>query len=429
MKANNNTTTSSEWTIVQSDHGLDIMKSRNDDVILVREQIVLKSATIGTADDDEFNVAAASATDDDDEEDEDESDDEVNDDFEEKTSSAGNTNTSSNEDKYDRLITALKKIKYENLKKNQTTIGRRNLEIRTRIFCSKKLNGIKGDKLHLNRKEKVFTLPEQETYIMITKDTNAHERAIVDGKKSEMHTESSQFKTIMENESAKKTATGLGTEKPLDSNHIDVVSHNDPEIIISGPSGSENNYVTYPSIKSGVRIFQELNFHLTTAGEATLDSCHVTIFPALNFDHEQMTVDDVEVGNENVHLKFIKDGVEVFGTESFEKYSKILDAIVYSNKKPAFYLNRVFKLKCEKAEEGRQVESNEYGVTLTVLHPKQTPSTPIATSPTTEASSSGGGVRHEEKTQVKFAHAMIHPHEVQEPQNHLRNIIKGNFFS
>jgi hypothetical protein len=134
-----------------------------------------------------------------------------------------------------------------------------------------------------------------------------------------------------------------------------------------------------------------------------------------------MSVDDDDAVNENVHLKFIKEGVEIFGQESFEKYSKILESIVYSNKKPAFYLNRVFKLRCEKLNDGREIESNDYGVTLTVLHPKQTPTTSTSTIPTTESNE----VHHEEKPQIKFAHAMIHSHDVQEPQSHLRSLVKA----
>lgn len=359
-----------EWTVVKSEHGLDVMKSRNNDIILVREEILLRN--------------------DEDEEDDDESDD----DFDE--------NNNSQDMKFVKLISSLKKIKYENLKKNQT-IGRRNLELRTRIFCSKKNENIKKVmEKHFNHKEKVFTLPEQETYIMITKDMHEHNTIdennhIIKPIDNKFNLELNQFRAVMENESDSKKDNSHMTGKPNINYNNEATSRTqvDPELFISGPAGSENNYVTYPSIKSGVRIFQELNFRLINDLDQTLDSCHVTIFPALNFDHEQMSVDDEDVINENLHLKFVREGVEIFGQESLEKYSKILESIVYSNKKPAFYLNRVFKLRCEKVIDGREVESNDYGVTLTVLHPKQSPTTSTSTIPSTESTD----VHHEEKAQ------------------------------
>ncbi|CAH2209499.1 jg19019, partial [Pararge aegeria aegeria] len=46
----------------------------------------------------------------------------------------------------------------------------------------------------------------------------------------------------------------------------------------------------------------------------------------------------------------------------------ILRDIEYSNKKPAYYLNRVFKLTC--SELNGRFTSNEYVQTLTVVHPR-----------------------------------------------------------
>lgn len=49
-------------------------------------------------------------------------------------------------------------------------------------------------------------------------------------------------------------------------------------------------------------------------------------------------------------------------------YEAVLREIIYFNRKPAYYLNRAFKLTCSELN-GRFV-SNDYIQTLTVIHPK-----------------------------------------------------------
>ena len=49
-------------------------------------------------------------------------------------------------------------------------------------------------------------------------------------------------------------------------------------------------------------------------------------------------------------------------------YQMILRQVVYFNRKPAYYLNRAFKLTC--SELNGRFTSNDYIQTLTVIHPK-----------------------------------------------------------
>lgn len=58
----------------------------------------------------------------------------------------------------------------------------------------------------------------------------------------------------------------------------------------------------------------------------------------------------------------------VTGADSVKSYQTIIRQIIYFNRKPAYYLNRAFKLSCSELN-GRFI-SNEYVQTLTVVHPK-----------------------------------------------------------
>lgn len=106
-------------------------------------------------------------------------------------------------------------------------------------------------------------------------------------------------------------------------------------------------------------------------GKNLLDSCNVVVFPSLNPDHEDIQIDGDESLSSTMDIKtnIDKDGVDMIGLDTIQNYLNVLRSLVYSNKKPAYYLNRVFKLSC--AQMSLQYKSAEYTLTLTVLHPKQ----------------------------------------------------------
>lgn len=125
-----------------------------------------------------------------------------------------------------------------------------------------------------------------------------------------------------------------------------------------------------------------------------LDSCSVVVFPSLNPDHEDIQIDGDESLSSTMDIKtnINKDGVEMLGKDTIHSYLNVLRSLVYSNKKPAYYLNRVFKLSC--AQLSSQLKRAEYTLTLTVLHPKQTlfrstSSLPSSTSPLTNQNAVG----------------------------------------
>lgn len=144
--------------------------------------------------------------------------------------------------------------------------------------------------------------------------------------------------------------------------------------------GNSNNLVSYPEIKNGVHILGNINISIVTASEESvipqlqiLNSCSVIVFPSLNPDHEEIKVDGDENLSTTLDIKtnINKDGVEMIGPDSVTNYLDVLNALVYSNKKPAYYLNRVFKVTCSQMNS--QFKSAEFTLTLTVLHPKQIP--------------------------------------------------------
>lgn len=141
-------------------------------------------------------------------------------------------------------------------------------------------------------------------------------------------------------------------------------------------SGIQNKLVSYKEIKLGVHIFGKLHIDLSMNENAltlkeSLDACSVVVFPSLNPDHEEIQIDgdDSLSSTMDIRTNINKDGVEMIGTDSTRNYLSVLRALVYSNKKPAYYLNRVFKLSCSQLSS--EFKSSEYTLTLTVLHPKQ----------------------------------------------------------
>lgn len=153
--------------------------------------------------------------------------------------------------------------------------------------------------------------------------------------------------------------------------------------------GNSNNLVTYPEIKRGVHILGTINVSvISLIGERisaelqSLDTCSVIVFPSLNPDHEEIEIDGDETLSTTLDIKtnINKDGVEMIGTDSVANYLYVLKALVYSNKKPAYYLNRVFKVACSQLN--LQYNTGEFTLTLTVLHPKQIP-TGVLDSPNT----------------------------------------------
>ncbi|XP_077288036.1 calsyntenin-1-like [Arctopsyche grandis] len=164
--------------------------------------------------------------------------------------------------------------------------------------------------------------------------------------------------------------------RPAES-YIMVMQPQTPTILINGTT---NTPCDYSHFRASVGVFSDVSVSvLNSDGTAPkgnllsaaqkLDSCVVSVYPALNPDHEALAIRGAaELPlHYDIRATVSRDGVILGGADSVDSYQKVLHQIDYTNKKPAYYLNRVFKLTC--SELNGRFTSNEYVQTLTVIHP------------------------------------------------------------
>ncbi|XP_049824303.1 calsyntenin-1 [Aethina tumida] len=160
--------------------------------------------------------------------------------------------------------------------------------------------------------------------------------------------------------------TGKTVKVPDAQTYVMVLRPQTPSINLNGTGNMARKYEDF---RMGVRVLADI--HIT--GEQKLDKCSLTIYPNLNPDHENLSVPEEMVKRLGMAARVSKDGVTITGSDMVYNYQQVLRQIVYTNRKPAYYLNRVFKLTC--SELNGRFTSNEYVQTLTVIHPQ--PKDPI----------------------------------------------------
>jgi hypothetical protein len=173
-----------------------------------------------------------------------------------------------------------------------------------------------------------------------------------------------------------------GTKRivPRATSGILVLSVPQPTIAITG---TENISRSYEAFKRGVRVFSDLRIEISKGSDETepvagismekVDKCSISVFPPLNPDHEEIKLPDLMLKSLKLGAIVSKTGGEVRGADMIYNYEQVIRQVVYSNQKPAYYLNRQFKIVCSELSE--RFTSNEYVQTLTVLHPPITPET------------------------------------------------------
>ncbi|KAF2344622.1 hypothetical protein FHG87_024622 [Trinorchestia longiramus] len=157
--------------------------------------------------------------------------------------------------------------------------------------------------------------------------------------------------------------------------HVVVLPPHQPPILINGTS---NFAQEYQSFRAGLRIFPDVSLNLAQQLTATADSppvpsaevseCTVGVYPPLNPDHETLLLPDNLIRDLGLTSSVTRQGTSVTGPSTVQRYMNVLRQLHYANRKPAYYLNRAFKLTCSQTS-GR-ASSNEYLQTVTVIHPQ-----------------------------------------------------------
>ena len=124
-------------------------------------------------------------------------------------------------------------------------------------------------------------------------------------------------------------------------------------------------------LKDGVRIFEDMTVTFSEKTDASLDEsfdnrldkCIITVFPPLNPDHERLNLPELMLKTMNIDGIVGDSGAEFRGVDDISSYEDVLKLVSYSNQKPAYYLNRQFKLTCSQVND--RFTSNEYTQTVT----------------------------------------------------------------
>lgn len=155
--------------------------------------------------------------------------------------------------------------------------------------------------------------------------------------------------------------TGKSVKVPDSQAYVMVLRPQTPSILLNGTGNMARKYEDF---RLGVRVLADIHI----SGEQKLDWCSLTIYPNLNPDHEALSAPEQMLKRLGMAARVSKDGVSISGSDMVYNYQQVLRQIVYTNRKPAYYLNRVFKLTC--SELNGRFTSNEYVQTLTVIHPQ-----------------------------------------------------------
>lgn len=171
-------------------------------------------------------------------------------------------------------------------------------------------------------------------------------------------------------------SSGRSLKVPLVESYVMVLQPDKPTITING---TPNIAYDYEECKKGIKIFQSISIVVSQEEDDEsirklgninhkLDSCTISVLPPLNPDLEYFALPEHLMNQLGIVSKQNKDGLIISGADMIFNYEQVLRQLHYANRKPAYYLNRAFKLVCSELN-GRFV-SNEYLQTLNVLHPQ-----------------------------------------------------------
>ena len=163
---------------------------------------------------------------------------------------------------------------------------------------------------------------------------------------------------------------GTKHDVPLSVSRILVLPVPQPTISLTA---TENLTRGYEDFKKGVRVFGDLKISVSrseedsepvTGTETKVDKCSISVFPPLNPDHERIELPSLMLKTLNIIGSVGENGADIRGADMIYNYEQVLRQVVYSNQKPAYYLNRQFKLVCSELNE--RFTSNEYIQTVNI---------------------------------------------------------------
>ena len=163
----------------------------------------------------------------------------------------------------------------------------------------------------------------------------------------------------LEMETKIRCQDGSSRKMSLAVSAIQVVSVPQPRITITGADSMSREYAAF---REGVSVLAGLRVTAQQSGPNLLDSCTVSVFPPLNPDHESLQL--AGLGEFQLVGSNSNTGLQLAGPDSVANYQQALKQVIYTNKKPAYYLNRQFKIVCFK--ENRKFGSNEYVSTVNI---------------------------------------------------------------
>lgn len=180
---------------------------------------------------------------------------------------------------------------------------------------------------------------------------------------------------------------GTLTALPVES-YLMVSAPRAPRVLLQGGGETARDYAHF---RAGVRVFPDVRLQVRQAKVPRVDACGVTVYPALNPDHESLAVSE-NLAQYDIRATITRDGAQFAGADSTHHYETALRSLVYTNRKPAYYLNRVFKLTCSELD-GR-FASDEFVQTVsnrvtTSRYSHATPE-PVRSKPTIYVTVDGG---------------------------------------
>ncbi|KAF7491891.1 Calsyntenin-1 [Sarcoptes scabiei] len=236
------------------------------------------------------------------------------------------------------------------------TPGRRSLKLSTWVTCS---NG------------KKLKVPQVDTYIMVMP---ADPPTILINGTPNLAREYESFMqgielfssiSIFVNQETEQANTDDDLDNDVDDNNNNRGGKNLNENSINNNNNDDDDDMTLMAMNNVPPSIAKL------VGEHKLDSCIIKVYPPLNPDHEYFRLPNQMMLNLNIRNRETKDGIIIYGADSVHNYNQIMRQLIYFNRKPAYYLNRAFKLTC--SELNGRFTSNDYIQTLTVIHPKIEP--------------------------------------------------------